>query len=108
MLRQGLEARCLAMFIIFDIGQVLPICPVEVVKTSHPPRAKLSNGVQSTLGVIQGVVQALDISSYVVGSTADQLGFEGQPVHAHLRGARLILLVLLHDDLSWAQPSDLH
>ena len=108
MFRQGLEAGCLAMLIIFNVGQVLPICPVEVIEAGHTPRAKLTDGVQSTLGIIQGVVQALDICSYVVRSASDQLGLECQPVHAHLRGARLILLVLLHDDLSWAQPSNLY
>ena len=61
------------MFILFHISQVLPVDPVQVIEAGDASRLQLAHGVQGKLGVINGMVEALDIGPNMVWCASDQL-----------------------------------
>ena len=78
-----LRVKCGAftMLIFLNVGQVLPIGALQVVEPGHTSRTKLAHSVESLLGVVNGMVEALHISTDVVRCTANQLRLECQPVN---------------------------
>ena len=69
-------------------------------------RSQLSNRVEGELGVVYCMLHALDIGSYVVWCTSDQLRLEGEPVDGDLRSVG-VLVVFFHHHMSRTKPSDL-
>ena len=93
-----------AVFIIFNIGQVLSVEPMQVVVPGDPTGSQLTNRVESKLCVIKCVIHALDIGSDVMWCTSDQLCLEGEPVDRDLRSVG-VLVVFFHHYMSRTKPS---